>query len=359
MRPYHWYCVSLVLLLLILAPAAAGGEPGPAAAEEAATPPDQLERLLAEVERASQALDAAGPLAVPSGAAPGPEAGGLPFPTEPGAAAWAEALEEYAETGEPPVLGLPTRRVYPFGHQVPVLRCLPLRACDLVFEEGERLAGWALGDTERWLLAELTEGGGETAVAHLLVKPTDFDLATNLVVVTDRRTYHLELASPAPEEVHGEDGDESRPTDYDGQLAWWYPDDFVRQARRLDDEAERRAAAAVRRHEGAVALDVPLDPERLSFAWEVRRPWRPSRRLGWRPVTVFDDGRRVYLRLPAAARSAELPVVLGKLEDGEVYPLDARVEGDWWIVPSRPERIELVVGSGKARRSLTLVREGG
>ncbi|HMB54902.1 MAG TPA: hypothetical protein VKU40_16405, partial [Thermoanaerobaculia bacterium] len=121
MRPFSWSFVSLVLLLLILAPAAAGGEPGPAA-DDAAAAPDQLERLLAEVERASQALDAAGPLAVPSAPGPGPGAGGLPFPTEPGAAAWAEALEEYAETGEPPVLGLPTRRVYPFGHQVPVLR---------------------------------------------------------------------------------------------------------------------------------------------------------------------------------------------------------------------------------------------
>jgi type IV secretion system protein VirB9 len=354
MRPSLWpsfvVVVALNLAVALLGLPAAGAEPG----EPGPAPPpgadERIARMLAEIERASAELDAA---AERRPAALAAQPGAFPLPPE--AAARAEALARYAETGEPPILGLPTRTVYPFGHETPVVRCLPLRACDLAFEAGERLAGWALGDTERWLVAELAEGAGETAVPHLLLKPTDFELATNLVVVTDRRTYHLELESPPAEEVHGEAGDVSRPTGYDGQLSWWYPDEFVREARERRVADEARAAAAARRHREAVALDVALDPGRLSFAYEIRRPWRPSRRLGWGPVTVFDDGRRVYLRLPPAAHGAELPVVLGVLDGGDTYPLDARLDGDWLIVPALFERAELVVGTGEKRRSLTVV----
>ena len=356
MKPLSWPSLAL-LSMLVVSSSAGGAEPGPQGASPSNDPDDRIARMISEIERASEALDGVGDrLPATPGAL---ETTFGAFPPTPEAAARREALTRYAETGEPPVLGLPTRRVYPYGHQIPIVRCLPLRACDLVFQAGEQLAGWALGDTERWIVAELAEGGGDAAVPHLLLKPTDFELATNLVVVTDRRTYHLELESPTPEEVRGDDGDASRATDYDAQLSWWYPDEFVREARQRQASAERAATTAVRRHQDAVALDVPLDPARLSFAYEVKRPWRPSRRLGWQPVTVFDDGRRIYLRLPPAARVTELPVVLGLLEDDETYPLDARFEGDWLIVPSLTDRLELVVGSGKTRRSLTIVRKGG
>ena len=39
-----------------------------------------------------------------------------------------------------------------------------------------------------------TESGtGTSKQVHILIKPTRPDLVTNLVVNTDRRTYHLEL----------------------------------------------------------------------------------------------------------------------------------------------------------------------
>ena len=241
---------------------------------------------------------------------------------------------------------------------MPVVRCLPLRACDLALEAGEVVAGWALGDTERWLTDELTEGTGSTARVHLLVKPTDFDVATNLVVVTDRRTYHLELESPSYGEVHDDSAD-GPATAYDGAIRWWYPDQLVRRARAKQAEAEKAAAHAATRHEQAVSLDLPVDPAHLCFDYTVKRPWRRSRRLPWEPRTVFDDGRQVYLRLPDEARRSELPVILGLLEDGKTYPLNARIDGDWLIVPTLFERAELLLGTGDQQRSLTVVATKG
>ena len=50
----------------------------------------------------------------------------------------------------------------------------------------------ALGD------GNTTSGEGKDAIVHILVKPIGADLETNLVITTDRRTYHLEMPLPRP-----------------------------------------------------------------------------------------------------------------------------------------------------------------
>lgn len=340
--------------------AAPGGDPAEPTRERAQPPSrrglDSLFSGLAGLDLPSGSAPAPPPS--PAAATPPPPLPAPPAP--PGVAARQEALAEYIATGTPPVLGLPTRRVYPYGHRVPVVRCLPLRVCDLAFEAGETLHGWALGDTERWITEQLDEGR-HPARPHLLLKPTDYDLATSLVVVTDRRTYHLELESPSRNEVHDRD-EGAGPIAYDGHLSWWYPHSFLHRVERERTEAVRREVAEQRQHDEAVALDHPLDPDDLSFAYRTRSPWRPSRRLGWKPLTLFDDGQRVYLKLPPEARRGELPVVLGLLDDGSHYPLNATLQGDWLVIPTLFDRAELVLGTGERRRSLTVVatdRNGG
>ena len=57
----------------------------------------------------------------------------------------------------------------------------------------------AAGDTVRWVIGEASSGTGLTRRTHILVKPTDPGLKTNLVINTDRRTYHVEIRStPRP-----------------------------------------------------------------------------------------------------------------------------------------------------------------
>ncbi len=72
----------------------------------------------------------------------------------------------------------------------------PGQITDIALQEGEQLVGpgpVAAGDTVRWIIGDTVSGAGANARVHILVKPTRPDLATNLVINTDRRTYHLEL----------------------------------------------------------------------------------------------------------------------------------------------------------------------
>lgn len=77
----------------------------------------------------------------------------------------------------------------------------PGQVTDIALQEGEQLVGpgpVAAGDTVRWMIGDTVSGIGAAARVHILVKPIRPDITTNLVINTDRRTYHLELrANPS------------------------------------------------------------------------------------------------------------------------------------------------------------------
>ena len=252
-----------------------------------------------------------------------------------------EAFEQLAETGEAPVLARPTGVVYPFGEAVAELVCAPDRACDLELEAGEVVDGVALGATDRWEVTQFFEGEGEELTPHILLKPAGFDLATNLVVVTNRRTYHVALASIA---------EDSEDLTFHQHVSFWYPQSW---AERFRSEAQERDSAPAAPESGT---EPGLDPAGLNFAYEVTAPRRKRRRLPWRPRAVFDDGERVFIHLPPEARP--LPALVGVDSGGDPFPVNEQFRDGAFIIPSLVREIELVSGSGKKRRSLTIERLG-
>jgi P-type conjugative transfer protein TrbG len=72
----------------------------------------------------------------------------------------------------------------------------PGRITDIVLEAGEALVDTnpiAAGDTVRWVIGDTTSGEGASRRVHVLVKPVQGGLSTNLIINTSRRTYHLQL----------------------------------------------------------------------------------------------------------------------------------------------------------------------
>ena len=68
----------------------------------------------------------------------------------------------------------------------------PGQVTDIALQPGERLVGSgpvAAGDTLRWMIGDTVSGSGASEQVHILVKPIRPDIATNLVINTDRRTY--------------------------------------------------------------------------------------------------------------------------------------------------------------------------
>ncbi|MDP2117280.1 MAG: TrbG/VirB9 family P-type conjugative transfer protein, partial [Brevundimonas sp.] len=71
----------------------------------------------------------------------------------------------------------------------------PLRVTTLTLAPGETLVAKAAGDTVRWQIGEAVSGEGAGQRTHVLLKPLERGLETNLVLTTNRRVYLIDLKS--------------------------------------------------------------------------------------------------------------------------------------------------------------------
>jgi P-type conjugative transfer protein TrbG len=228
--------------------------------------------------------------------------------------------------------------VYPFGRVQPQLTCAPLRACVVVLEAGERVLGKASGDTERWLIEQTATGpGGRTAL--IVVKPTACDLATNLVVTTDRRVYDVTLRSAS---CAGRAGGVA--AEYTRLVRFYYPDELLVSADSSPTRLGVGEPDTVRRE---------MWPSRLNFAYAIKA----DRRVRWAPAHVYDDGAHVYIRLPESARRVALPVLFQLGRDGARGMLNYAVDGDVYVTDRVFARAVLVVGEGNHEETVEIVNE--
>jgi P-type conjugative transfer protein TrbG len=202
---------------------------------------------------------------------------------------------------------------------------------DVVLQPGERLvgSGLAAGDTARWIIGDTVSGTGEGQRVHVLVKPSAAGLATNLIINTSLRTYHLDLRAVA--------------RGGDPQVRWRYAAPPIVLV----------AAPAVPVAPPIVAADPDLT--RLNLAYRIKGP-----RVVWRPSRVFDDGQRTYVEFPPAVRLADLPPLFVTGADGKTAELvNYRIAGRRLVVDRILNRAELRLGQGHWARRIRIVREAG
>ena len=172
-------------------------------------------------------------------------------------------------------------QVYPYSdgalYQV---YAAPGQVTDIALAPGEQLVGSgpvAAGDTVRWVIGDTESGTGQTKQMHILIKPTRPDLVTNLVINTDRRTYHLELRSTE--------------RTYMASVSWAYAQDQLIALRRQNAAAE-----------AATAIASGVDINALNFRYRIEGDNPP-----WRPLRAFDDGRQVFIAFPTGIGQGEMP----------------------------------------------------
>jgi P-type conjugative transfer protein TrbG len=212
----------------------------------------------------------------------------------------------------------------------------PGRVTDLVLEPGEQLAGpgpIAAGDTARWVIGDTESGQAEARRVHVLVKPTQAGLATNLVINTDRRTYYLELRAGA--------------ATYMASVAWTYPKDA------LIALTKPIGQAAPQPPQPTTPTTPATDLARLNFDYRIS-----GDKVGWRPQQVFDDGAKVHLVFPAQVGAGELPPLFLLDAAGKAGLVDYRIAGRQIIVDRLFDRAELRLGDKRSARKVRIERIG-
>lgn len=206
----------------------------------------------------------------------------------------------------------------------------PGQVTDIALQEGEQLVGSgpvASGDTVRWMIGDTVSGIGSSARIHILVKPIRPDIATNLVINTDRRTYHLELRA--------------NPSVYMASVSWVYPQDQLIALRASRAAAERAAP---------VAAGIDLSTLNFRYAIEGDRP-------DWRPLRAFDDGVRVFIEFPESVAQGELPPLFVIGLKGEAELVNYRVAGRYMIVDRLFSTAELRLGGRKGQDKVRIVSQ--
>ena len=199
-------------------------------------------------------------------------------------------MKVFKDGGRPEVLRLSDALIYPFGIYQPVLTCTVLRACIVELESGEQLISMIAGDDQRWLIDPTATGKGANTPL-VSVKPTTYNITTNLVLSTDRRIYHLTLDSPPK----GKNKNGFNPlSPYTRHIRFYYPETGVRTV---------NADIAPEEQENNAKMGAPLT--RLNYAYK----WERDKRFPWEPEVVFDDGERVYIKPPQEAGHSGQPVL--------------------------------------------------
>ena len=222
-----------------------------------------------------------------------------------------------------------------FGASQPGIVCAVLQVCDIELQAGEQVNSIHLGDAARWNVEPAITSYGETEVQHLIIKPMDVDLSTSLIVTTNRRTYHLRLRSTR--------------NDYMSRVTFTYMEEAVKKW-------ETAKATSEQEHEKKIIPETGEYLGNLDFKYQIEG------NSSWKPLRVYNDGKKTILEMPATMAQTEAPTLLVIRKHGSVFSDDEkvmvnyRVQNDRYIVDSLFDKAILITGVAGNQDRVTITR---
>jgi type IV secretion system protein TrbG len=200
----------------------------------------------------------------------------------------------------------------------------PLKSTTIEFEKGEQLVSDpAMGDSVRWIVD--TDGAN-----HVYIKPNQPNLVNTLHLSTNKREYDLTLVSSPLGGLFYQ------------SVRFSYPQSLMDKvhARQGTDKASDESDPAARRDEdcsGSGTLGVA--PEKLDFKWTV------SGSASFKPETVFDNGKTVWILMPS---DATFPVPVIKDHGDAITPNFIR-RCQYMVVQQMADEIDLRAGDDEVK----------
>jgi type IV secretion system protein VirB9 len=198
-----------------------------------------------------------------------------------------------------------------------------------------------VGDMDDWKTHAAMSGSGRKTTSHVLVKPIDAGLSTNMVIETNKRTISVALTS--------------RRADYMPLVALDLPEDPDKDwGGPINLLPTAAATTAVSPCDGEPAI--PPDQFKIS-----------GDNVTWKPLQAYvvstPVGQKTCIDFPSSIGSEDLPALLALADDGGWFSnptqkiVNVRYVHRRFIADERLDRFILVDGVGGAQRSITVTRE--
>lgn len=245
--------------------------------------------------------------------------------------------------GVAPTLGQDGAITFTYGANLPSIVCAPLHVCDVQLQPGETIQQLEVGDPVRWSVKigkTASEDGVETP--HLIVKPAATSISSNAIVLTDRRTYSLRLATSKD----ANNGNQWMP-----KVAFAYPED-AEKVNQAYFQAHASGNSPTYASYNTVAM--ANSPAPLNFQYKIHGD-KPV----WRPTRVYSDRNKTYIQLPEVVQYDEIPVLYDLGPGNTKQLVNYRWTGNQFIVDKVLKKADLVSGIGKYQQTVSIVQEGG
>jgi type IV secretion system protein VirB9 len=218
---------------------------------------------------------------------------------------------------------------------------------DIALAPGEIIAPpLHVGDEADWKFHPATSGTGRRTTQHVLVKPIDAGLSSNLVIETNRRTISVALTS--------------RRSDYMPLVALDLPDDDTDKgwttAAKFQPAGTASSSAAVAASPCDQEPVIPPDQFRIS-----------GDTVTWRPLQAYvvstPVGLKTCIDFPSGISSEDLPALLALADDAGWFSaptkkiVNVRYVHRRFIADERLDRFVLVDGVGGDQKSVTITKK--
>ncbi|MDA0910735.1 MAG: TrbG/VirB9 family P-type conjugative transfer protein [Proteobacteria bacterium] len=239
---------------------------------------------------------------------------------------------------------------YPYdAYSRPIIVCAPLRVCTIQLEKGEKIRNIQIGDSSRWTFTTFLTGPNENDGSYSIAfKPTSATkgLNTDLVISTDKRIYTLGLESKLGAATH--------------VVNFYYPKETI------DKFNERMMAQALNNHyshandsdssnSGSNSSN-DVNPETTVVQTNnINRNYiATGDSPTWKPIEVFDDGVKTFIKLPKIASRSNIPVVKVVNAQGEEALSNGRYKQPYYILDGLYQKIMLTSGTGANQQKVVI-----
>ena len=220
-----------------------------------------------------------------------------------------------------PFIGEQGYVIYPYGEVIPIITCRPMRMTDVALEPGESITGIHAGDSVRWMFAPSQSMKNGLAVSHIIVKPSEPGISTNLLIHTDKRSYNLDFTATDSEQ-------------YIRGIAFSY---------QTNDLTSIFVKSQQNNYKKSLEDELQSDFNGVDFdSLYTRYTIIDKNKVDWKPDAVFDDGNKTYIRMPQ--RFSETPAFYIYLDKKETLS-NFRVKGRYYIVDRLFDRAYLKIGN--------------
>jgi P-type conjugative transfer protein TrbG len=213
-----------------------------------------------------------------------------------------------------------------YGNTIPEITCAPLQACDIALQPAEKIFGVYFGDTERWTYELGLSGAGENQQPHIIFKPLETHIVTNLIITTDKHTYHIKLIAAEENGLL--------------QAEFDYPDEI-----------------SIAKSEISETDLIYMNLENIDFNYQVKLNGFLKQKPDFYPLKVFNDGAHVYIIMPADTKIHESPALFLQ-ENDELMLVNYHVKKNYYIVDQLFNKAVLVHGVGKNQIKVEIVYQG-